>query len=55
VIPRNAIRDLALHVAVKEFINKLKTMISTNTNKMEPGVWFKIRTDILIQNLFLYF
>jgi len=41
VRPRNAINGLALLVAVKEFIKKVKAMISTSTNKMGTGVWFK--------------
>jgi len=33
------IRGLAF--VVKEFIKKVKAMISTSTNKMGPGVWLK--------------
>jgi len=41
VRPQNAIRGLALLVAVKEFIKKITAMISACTNKMGQGVWFK--------------
>jgi len=40
--PRNAIRGLAFLVVVKEFIKKVKAMISTSTNKTGSGVWLKL-------------